>query len=98
MQTYYGPKRDLQPNSLGKLAIFFQDQTTRDTLILTVQGMPSPHTAINVRMLIETVLEEWNILLSSLHTVVETDNGSNMVAALSSSRKRCVVRVVMIRM
>lgn len=47
---------------------------------MAVRRMPSPHTAANVRKLIEKVLEEWNIPLSKVFVIV-TDNGSNMVAA-----------------
>ena len=48
--------------------------------------MPSPHTAINVRMLIEKVLEEWDIPLNKVFVVV-TDNGSNMVAAFKQQQE-----------
>ena len=47
---------------------------------MAVRRMPLPHTAANVRKLIEEVLEEWNIPLSKVFIIV-TDNGSNMVAA-----------------
>ena len=40
--------------------------------------LPHPHTAENIRSIMDEVLEEWGIPLSKIAVVV-TDNGSNMV-------------------
>ena len=74
-------KRGLTASFLGVTAHFFSRQNhKRHTLTMAVRRMPSPHTAANVRKLIEKILEEWNIPLSKVFVIV-TDNGSNMVAA-----------------
>ena len=74
-------KRGLTASFLGITAHFYSRRDhKRHTLTMAVRRMPSPHTAANVRKLIEKVLEEWNIPLSKVFVIV-TDNGSNMVAA-----------------
>ena len=52
---------------------------------MAVRKMPSPHTANNVRKLVEAVLAEWTIPLSKVLVVV-TDNGSNMTAAFKQQQ------------
>ena len=52
----------------------------RHNVTLAARRFPSPHTAVNVAALVNTVLSEWNITHDVVHRIL-TDNGSNMVAA-----------------
>ena len=43
--------------------------------------MPSPHTAQHVQEMVEELLQEWELSVDKISSII-TDSGSNMVAAL----------------
>ena len=57
---------------------FLRYDHRRHVVTLAVRLLPHPHTADNIKKIMDEVLMEWDILLSKVAVVI-TDNGSNMV-------------------
>ena len=60
---------------------FFSRKDRRwHTVTLSVRRVTSSHTAVNIRVLLDEILSEWDIGRGEIFAII-TDNGSNMVAA-----------------
>lgn len=71
-------KRGMTSSYLGITAHFFSKFDHRKHIVaLAVRKLCHPHTAENIRQILEEVLEEWEIPITKLMT----DYGSNMVKA-----------------
>ena len=65
----------------GVTAHFFSRRDhRRHRVTLAVRRMPHPHSAVNIRAIVDEVLEEWNIPHSKVMAIL-TDNASNMLKA-----------------
>lgn len=74
-------KKGLSSSYLGITAHFFsRSDHRRHTVTLAVRRLTCSHTAVNIRCLVEEIIDEWDIDQSKVSAVL-TDNGSNMVAA-----------------
>ena len=67
--------------NLGVTGHFFsRKDRRRHTVTLAVRRVTGSHTAVNIRVLLDEILSEWNIGHGEIFAII-TDNGSNMVAA-----------------
>ena len=83
-------KKGLTSSYLGVTAHFFSKKDhKKHVFTLYVKRMPSPHTAENVRQLVEEVLDEWSLPHDKISVII-TDSGSNVVAAF---RKQLELKV-----
>ena len=74
-------KKGMSSSYLGITTHFYSKKDhRRHSVTLAVRRIPSPHTGDNIRELVETVLDEWDIPQSKVYATL-TDNGSNMLAA-----------------
>ena len=74
-------KRGMSSSYLGITAHFYSNKDhRRHSVTLAMRRMPQMHTGDNIREIVETVLEEWEIPSSKISATL-TDNGSNMIAA-----------------
>ena len=74
-------KRGMTSSYLGVTAHFFSRRDRkRLQATLVVRRMPHPHSAVNIREVVEKVLQEWNIPPSKVAAIL-TDNASNMLKA-----------------
>ena len=78
-------KKGMSSSYLGVTAHFFSPKDhLRHRVTVAVRRMPSPHTAENIRAVIQEVLGEWEVPLGKVSAIL-TDNGSNMVASFSTA-------------
>ena len=81
-------KKGMSSSYLGVTAHFFSPKDhLRHCVTLAVRRMPSPHTAENVRAVVQEVLSEWEIPSGKVSAIL-TDNGSNMVASFRQHFQR----------
>jgi len=74
-------KRGMMTSYLGVMAHFYCSKDhRRHNVTLAVHRMRLNHTGENIRELVESVLEEWEIPPSKISAIL-TDNGSNMISA-----------------
>lgn len=74
-------KKGMTSSYLGVTAHFFSRKDhRRHSATLAVRRMPQQHTGENIRELVQSILDEWEIPPSKVSATL-TDNGSNMVAA-----------------
>ena len=74
-------KKGMSTSYLGLIAHFFcRHDLKRHIATIAVRRLPHPHSADNIRALMDDVLLEWEIPLSKVEVVI-TDNASNMVKA-----------------
>ena len=74
-------KRDMTSSYLGVTGHFYSSKDhRRHNVTLAVRRMLLMHTGDNIRELVESILEEWEIPPSKISATL-TDNGSNMIAA-----------------
>ena len=74
-------KKGMTTSYLGLTAHFFcRRDLKRHVATIAVRRLPHPHTADNIKTLMDTVLLEWEIPLNKVEVVI-TDNASNMVKA-----------------
>ena len=78
-------KKGMSSSYLGVMAHFFSlKDHLRHRVTVAVRRMPPPHTAENIRAVIQEVLGEWEVPLGKVSAIL-TDNGSNMVASFSTA-------------
>ena len=79
-------KKGMSSSYLGVTGHFFSRKDHRRHVVtLAMRRMPSPHTAENIRMLVDDILSEWDIPSTMISAIILlTDNGSNMLAAFRS--------------
>ena len=74
-------KKGMTGSYLGITAHFFSHHDHKcHRVTIAVRRFPHPHTAENIRQIVEEVLHEWSIPLSKVKAIL-TDNASNMVKA-----------------
>ena len=74
-------KKGLTSSYLGVTGHFFSRKDRgRHTVTLAVRRVTGSHTAVNIRVLLDEILSEWNIGHGEIFAII-TDSGSNMVAA-----------------
>ena len=74
-------KKGMTSSYLGVTGHFFSRKDhRRHSATLAVRRMPQQHTGENIRELVESILDEWEIPPSKISATL-TDNGSNMIAA-----------------
>ena len=59
---------------------FFLQERSSPTVTLAVRRVTGSHTAVNIRVVLDEILSEWDIGHGEIFAII-TDNGSNMVAA-----------------
>ena len=74
-------KKGMSSSYLGITAHFFSSlDHRRHRVTLAVRRIPHPHTAENIRRIVDEVLREWKIPVCNVMAIL-TDNASNMVKA-----------------
>ena len=74
-------KKGMTTSYLGLTAHFFyKSDLKRHVATIAVRRLPHPHTADNIKALMDKVLLEWEIPLNKVEIVI-TDNASNVVKA-----------------
>ena len=75
-------KKGMSSSYLGVTGHFFSRKDhRRHCVTLVVHRMPESHTGDNIRVVVQSVLDDWDIHPSKIKATL-TDNSSNMIAAL----------------